>query len=732
MAADPDHDFIIPDNDFFGLGPAEFAGEIYQQGLERAAGIKGLFPRPPPAAGQAPQVGLRKTSTRKPAPRLPCTFRRADTRADGSEWPAHIGPIQPWLICFVCGQQFSPASIAIHERQCLAKYSARARRTDPTPCRPRVIVQPPMSVSEYNQLAYQAFNDSANSRCPMCRKTFSNDRIEKHMASCNEMVEDEGGEEPTSGAIRRALDTGKTEAEAVAEAMRLWRLTHPKPTHRRSDQRGRWQQQQQEQQQERQQQHSTTPNGVNELLFCEWLDEMRGYTRCYHADGDEGSDDEMLDEDARESAGQECGGARRRQWQRRKERQSCRLEYIDYVSTVREHLQGQPVRTAIEARRGLVRGGVPGSDKGSHRQQTVKKRLRQIGQLKALRAAKQREQQQQQQQLQQQDEGIKHERGQQEDWQLSEQQLALLAREAELRRELRALTATRQPEVDWDLREALRPSGAQQPWRTETAPRCAVQGGTGVWAAQCYDPHEHGARHHARVLPASSSFSAVVRNTGNGESSSRRRSVSSSSSSFPSLDSKGTRLEIGGTSALSAAGSAPDSPHGAEDRGGEGGGAEKNCDDEGDGGEAGAGAAARGDQPVRVEDARLETKFPLRSEAIRRGQQCSDSGLGWDREQQAEGRAQGVLQLELGVAGLMIGPTRPLSRVRHLEAAFDTIDTRAHGGRLGVAGLQQLMANAGLNISSEAAQLMLEEAQAVGGGSQGLSLEEFVRMLKVA
>ena len=27
MAADPDHDFVVPDQDFFGLGPAEFAGE---------------------------------------------------------------------------------------------------------------------------------------------------------------------------------------------------------------------------------------------------------------------------------------------------------------------------------------------------------------------------------------------------------------------------------------------------------------------------------------------------------------------------------------------------------------------------------------------------------------------------------------------------------------------------------------------------------------------------------
>ena len=121
MAADPDHVFTIPDNDFFGLGPAEYAGEAYQQGLVKAAGIGGLFAR-----RGTHTVQFQKKRTQKPAPRLPCTFLATD------------GSIQPWLTCYVCGQSFSPASVQIHEPQCLKKHQARARRMDPVPRRPRV------------------------------------------------------------------------------------------------------------------------------------------------------------------------------------------------------------------------------------------------------------------------------------------------------------------------------------------------------------------------------------------------------------------------------------------------------------------------------------------------------------------------------------------------------------------------------------------------------------------
>ena len=338
MAADPDHPFVIPDNDFFGLGPAEYAGEAYQQGLLKAEGIHGLFPRPAPAPGQAPTVGFRKASTRKPAPRMPCTFKRAPCRCDGSEWPAHISEIQPWLICFVCGQQFSPASICIHERQCLAKYTARARRIDPTPRRPRIVVEPPLSVQQYNELSYMAYNESANSRCPLCGKTFANDRIEKHVGSCNDVADDE----EMAAFMSHAIDDGQSEKEAVGEAMRLWRQTHPKPSSRLVPTRPEGG-------------NGVAPDGMNELLFREWLDEMRGYNQCHH--------------ERRE--GESVAAAAERH-----------LEYVEYVSTVGEHLQGKPVQKAIDDRNG---GQQPAGVGG--RRSKIEKRLRQISQLRAAEEA---------------------------------------------------------------------------------------------------------------------------------------------------------------------------------------------------------------------------------------------------------------------------------------------------------------------------------------------------------
>ena len=74
--------------------------------------------------------------------------------------------------------------------------------------------------------------------------------------------------------------------------------------------------------------------------------------------------------------------------------------------------------------------------------------------------------------------------------------------------------------------------------------------------------------------------------------------------------------------------------------------------------------------------------------------------------------------------------TKPLSRELQLEAAFQTVDTRATSGRMDAAGLQKLMAEAGLPVSEKAARMMIDEAN-VDGDRRGLTIDEFVRQLKV-
>ena len=590
MAADPDHDFVVPDQDFFGLGPAEFAGEVYQQGLVRAEAIQGLYAEPPLAPGLAPAAAGRFKSERRPARRLPCTFRRADFRADGSEWPADIAQVQPWLTCYVCSQQFSPASLLIHEPQCLAKHSARKRKIDPTPRRPRVTVDPPMTVEEYNKKALVVYNESALSRCPICGKTFSNDKIAKHQASCTDYVD----QDPVAEMMARAVEDGTSEADAVAEALRLWRQTHPAP---RADS---------------DRPHATQEEGgaaaVNELLFREWLDELRGYSQCYHET----------------RPGESLAQAQQRH-----------LEHVQYVSTVGEHLEGKPVQAALDARHSV--GG-----EATKRQRVLQRRVRQIEQLEEMvrRGAA-----------------------------LSEAQQEKLAQAPRIRKELARLTRPRPAERDWDLRTAARPSETK-PWRPETAPLCV--GGT-AWSPQYYEPHEHGTR-ASRPL-STPSFSGIIRNT-----------------------------------------AAPPAPAAEE--------SEASATDEPDE-EAAPLPGADAERAVQIMDPLLEAKFPMRYEA-KRPEGDGRARTRYSVRRTAEEGGSGAP--ELGVGACLV--TQPISRMRQLQAAFETVDTRGTGGRMDWRGLKQLMVAAGLPVSDKAAKQMIAEADVDGDGR--LTVDEFVRQLKIA
>eukprot|EP00754_Rhynchopus_humris_P013658 Rhum_TRINITY_DN14340_c10_g1::Rhum_TRINITY_DN14340_c10_g1_i1::g.83578::m.83578 len=98
------------------------------------------------------------------------------------------------LVCYLCGQQFGSASLAIHQPQCYTKQLTWWQNNDPAtrgpkPKDPAVHgrkSQDPMSqadVQKHNDENFEDFNQNL-SRCEGCGRTFLPDRLVVHQRSC--------------------------------------------------------------------------------------------------------------------------------------------------------------------------------------------------------------------------------------------------------------------------------------------------------------------------------------------------------------------------------------------------------------------------------------------------------------------------------------------------------------------------------------------------------------------
>ena len=98
------------------------------------------------------------------------------------------------LVCYLCGQQFGSASLAIHQPQCYQKQLTWWKNNDtatrgPKPKDPAVHgrkSQDPMSqadVQKHNDENFEDFNQNL-SRCEGCGRTFLPDRLVVHQRSC--------------------------------------------------------------------------------------------------------------------------------------------------------------------------------------------------------------------------------------------------------------------------------------------------------------------------------------------------------------------------------------------------------------------------------------------------------------------------------------------------------------------------------------------------------------------
>ena len=99
-----------------------------------------------------------------------------------------------FVFCYICGRQFTPASLPIHEPQCLEKWKVENQRLPremrrPLPKKPEVI---PISgsgsynVDQMNEAAYVAAQANLVP-CRMCGRTFAQDRIQKHENVCQKV-----------------------------------------------------------------------------------------------------------------------------------------------------------------------------------------------------------------------------------------------------------------------------------------------------------------------------------------------------------------------------------------------------------------------------------------------------------------------------------------------------------------------------------------------------------------
>ena len=90
------------------------------------------------------------------------------------------------VVCYICGREFSTASLGIHEPQCLKKWKIENSKLPPHQRRP-VPVKPTDGMGMDRQAQNEAARQSAASQlvaCEGCGRTFNPDRLEIHQRSC--------------------------------------------------------------------------------------------------------------------------------------------------------------------------------------------------------------------------------------------------------------------------------------------------------------------------------------------------------------------------------------------------------------------------------------------------------------------------------------------------------------------------------------------------------------------
>ncbi|OAF66401.1 Zinc finger protein [Intoshia linei] len=98
-----------------------------------------------------------------------------------------------FVTCYICGREFTSASIGIHEPQCLKKWQIendklpkKYRRPEPVKSKYVTLGKSKPNQEELNIMSYKAAQSNLIS-CKICKRTFDPSRIEKHESICQKI-----------------------------------------------------------------------------------------------------------------------------------------------------------------------------------------------------------------------------------------------------------------------------------------------------------------------------------------------------------------------------------------------------------------------------------------------------------------------------------------------------------------------------------------------------------------
>lgn len=103
-----------------------------------------------------------------------------------------FGSKPKFLMCFVCGREFSKGSLEIHFYQCQKKAEIESNREIETPNEYLIFFEKVKTnqkmlfseIEDFNEFSNKLFKFKTMAACPFCNRRFLKDRLEVHLRSC--------------------------------------------------------------------------------------------------------------------------------------------------------------------------------------------------------------------------------------------------------------------------------------------------------------------------------------------------------------------------------------------------------------------------------------------------------------------------------------------------------------------------------------------------------------------